>query len=400
VFAQVTEPDGNAVTESVVRAVDLPASGRAGRTVTISPPDSEQPWLAMAPSGRAEVVFQRDRPFHRLAIDRFAIPRDVMAVGAAPRRPFSAPVAISAPAAARSYSGLGPEVTIADSGAAVATWARPIAGGALAFEASVQPAGGSFAAPQVLDTMTPQEGDASVYQPVGAPPNGQLSPLTLAGNATGDTVIAWEGSEGLEASYRPAGGSFTSPTTLTANIAQDGNAFDYSAADAPNGTARTTWVVPDPSNPCLGGGLRYATFAANGAISPEVRLATPRLRLRNSELNATAFVPTTLAIGRRAFLTTWLEGFSVDDSGPDDSSCATVGLGGPWFSIGNPATGVPRGAAPSRPYPIRSDPSTGEPLAANPIVVSSPSGFALAFWPSHAYYATSAYLRVNTFIAR
>lgn len=94
------------------------------------------------------------------------------------------------------------QVAFDQNGDATAAW-QSTGGPNPVIEASARPAGGAFSAPQTLS-------DTSAYS---------MSP-DVAGDAQGDAVAVWLHSDGtnmrVQAAYRPAGGSFGAPQTLSA----------------------------------------------------------------------------------------------------------------------------------------------------------------------------------------
>jgi hypothetical protein len=117
-------------------------------------------------------------------------------------------------------------------------------------QASFRPAGGSFGAPETLS-----EAGATSFEP------------QVALNDAGDAVVVWrrEGSpQRIHAAFRPAGGSFGAPETLSAEAG--GGAFNAQVALDPAGDAVAVWQRSDGSD------LRaQAAFrpAGSGWDSPE-----------------------------------------------------------------------------------------------------------------------------------
>lgn len=150
------------------------------------------------------------------------------------------------PAETLSHLGLDPELTVDSHGDTIAVW-QSVSG----IQAAVRPAGGSWLAPQTVDTPGGGEpqiasdgvGDVMVVAPLQAPghsrgiravlrpsggtfspaqtistPGNDFSPR-IAMNARGDALVAWErdASRGcvVEAAFRPAGGRWSRQRVLS-----------------------------------------------------------------------------------------------------------------------------------------------------------------------------------------
>ena len=122
----------------------------------------------------------------------------LLAIAAAPAgaAPWSAPEEISVPGGSASWSKVG----IDAAGNATAVWTRSD-GLHLLAQAAERPVGGIWGAPTDL-----------------SPPIGNAESPTLAVDPAGDVIVAWKqrmaGSEAIEVSYKPAGGSWEGPTAL------------------------------------------------------------------------------------------------------------------------------------------------------------------------------------------
>lgn len=374
-FTEVTLSSHGAVTGSVINLLARgPGRYAHARVQTVSPRYSEQPAIAVAPSGEAVVVFQHDRsfthpgppPLGQLPFDgqRFD---DVMAAARPAGGSFGAPVAISAPtvyepqAPAGVQPPLAPQVTIASDGEVIAAWARTVdSSGTQAIEAGVRPAGGAFGAPAQLATGT------------------FLAPQ-LAADASGDATVAWNSyraangqSTGVHASARQAGGPFgpaqaVAPYVLNAGSPDPGFSLAVDAA----GTTKVVWG--SASNACIGGGLHFATRPRGGTFSAPAPVRRPHFD-HNRGLPPSTTYPNVVALGPRGFVTTWFEILSRPTNNRDNP-CAIYSPRGLWFDTG---TG---GSAPPRRTPLRGvlvpPPVTSNPP---PLVIGSPAGLGLVLW--------------------
>jgi hypothetical protein len=120
-------------------------------------------------------------------------------------------------------------------------------------QASVRPAGGTFTAPQ---TLSPAAAD--------------LSNLAVAIDGSGNTTVVWLTAQRVRASYRPAGGAWpATPQTLSSV-----NSTFPSVAAGPRGGAIAVWVQTSGSNKVAAGAIRpigATTFGSPTTVSPEGR---------------------------------------------------------------------------------------------------------------------------------
>lgn len=173
-----------------VRAVHQSATGTWGAPVPVSSPGSEiagDADAAMDGQGNVIVVWAAtdDSGTHVFAARRPA--------GGS----WSSPVAISADSAAQ------PQVAFDGAGNATAMWERE-EDGVIEVQQAVRPAGGSWSEPETITESS----------------DGELD-LTLAMNDDGDAVAGfahpgWAIEGSTEAMYRPAGGDWEDPVTLSA----------------------------------------------------------------------------------------------------------------------------------------------------------------------------------------
>jgi len=137
-------------------------------------------------------------PAVRLAVLALTALLALLAIAAAPAgaAPWSAPEEVSIPGGSASWSKVG----IDAAGNATAVWTRSD-GLHLLAQVAERPLGGSWGAPIDL-----------------SPPSGNAESPTLAVGPAGDVVVAWKqrlaGSEAIEVSYKPAGGSWGAPEAL------------------------------------------------------------------------------------------------------------------------------------------------------------------------------------------
>lgn len=350
---------------AVVKAVYRTARGRLSPAQTVSPPktNGETPAVAMASSGQAVVVFQRDRPFHPLPYGgegQVAPPDAVMAAARAPGHPFGPATAISAPAArAQPAVDLTPRVTMTSSGEAIAAWSRA-EHGSVAIETSVRPPGGAFGPPALIGI-----GD-------------DIQPVVLAGDPSGDTVLVWTSGPRdrpqLDASYRQAGTPFSTRQVLDSSFDFEGTSFvndvqDLSATVDARGTAAVVWLQSDPGA-CNGGTLLVSRHPAGGEFSAGQKMRNPRASDDGNPYGATgpsvSLEPSVAAFGANRFITVWQQMFA--DAYPD-GACGSADLLS--FATATPDSG-PFGG------PHLLDRFKGD--FYNLSLVASPSGLVLAYW--------------------
>jgi mannan endo-1,4-beta-mannosidase len=147
-----------------------------------------------------------------------------------------------------------PRVAIDSAGDATAVWNRHD-GSNWRTEASSRPAGGSWqAVPDTLATNTPGQSEVEV-----------------AADPAGDVVAAWRHSDGskirIEASRKPAGGSWQSPPDVTSPPGVD--ADSPAVAIDPSGLAVVAWTIPGA------GGNPVVQAAFSDGTAPSVDLRAP-----------------------------------------------------------------------------------------------------------------------------
>lgn len=329
VFTDSTLDRNGSQVAASVRVIYRAARGGLGKTQTLSPPgsDAQAPAVAMAGSGEAVVVFQRDLQ----SLRRHPYPNPVvMAALRAPGHRFAPASLISPPGA------FFPSVTMAAGGEAVAAWQR---GEHSPLQTSVRPPGGAF----------------EPAQPIGS---GSDYPPMLAGDRRGDAVLAWSNIDSsglntpLSASYRQAGGSFSSPQVIEPDLSGAG---EFSVAIDPLGVAAVARLATDP-NDCSGGILRISRGQRGGGFT------LPQQVWR------AASDPNVAAYGSGRFMTSFQEIQANPDSGPDHSTCGTAGEG---LADATASTAAAFGPAHRFARPA---------YAYSPSLVASPSGLVLAAW--------------------
>jgi hypothetical protein len=199
-----------------------------------------------------------------------------------------------------------PQVAIDESGNAIVIWAR-FDGTGFRLQAAFRAVGGSFGPPQTLsaaggDVFTYQivfdpQGNAlaiwdrsddtdshiqAAFRPAGGsfgPPQtisdpGQraFAPL-LAVDPQSNAFAIWRGGNGtnlrIQAAFRPAGGSFGPPQTISANVGGDGHAQQL-LVDT-RGNALAIWERHDGTN----NRIQFAFRLAGGSFGPPQTLSDP-----------------------------------------------------------------------------------------------------------------------------
>ena len=178
--------------------------GRFGAVQTLSEPadDAFEPDIAVDERGNALAVWTRNEGFEFPRVQFAFRPRVAS---------FAEPQGLSAPA----VGAFGPHVATDHRNNSLAVWTAdpdPLdPSNPTWVEAAFAPAGGSFGAPERLSDPA-----ANAFQP------------RVAFERDGDAVIAWTGSDSdgtqrVQASFRPAGAGFLGPINLSAD---GGDAFD------------------------------------------------------------------------------------------------------------------------------------------------------------------------------
>lgn len=356
VFTEFTLGRHETVKAAAVKAIYRLARGRLRGAQTLSPAGSndEAPAVAMAASGEAVVVFQRDLPSSHPPLDSAhpAVPDVVMAAVRAPGRPFGPATAIS-PSAARqtesfSVVPLAPSVVIAASGEAIAAWSRA-KHASVAIETSTRPPGGAFGPASRIGT-----GDG--YNGAGAGETA-IQPVGLADDPSGDTVLAWRSPSPrpmddpypqLDASYRQAGKPFSTPQVLDSDV----DAFSATVDNL--GTAAVLDDRAVTSCGFEGGGLFVSRHPAGGEFGPA------------QEISANGVFPEIVAYGPDRFISTWQDISGQPDGGPSHDVCMLYN-GGMFFATASATSAF------GDPSLLSTDPS-----ASLDSLVGSPSGLLLA----------------------
>jgi hypothetical protein len=204
-----------------VQAAYRPAGGSFGTPQTISPAgfDAAEPRVALDESGDAVVVWS-------LKSGKAA---KIQVAVAPPGGGFGGPVDLTGFTAVERV----PQVAFDPYGNAIAVW-EGAEGATLRIQESAMPAGGSFGTSQFLSGAGTNAGDPQV-----------------AFDASGDALAVWryDGAPAstIQATYRPAGGVFGAPVTVSASSAQPAQvpqvAFDGL------GSGVVTWQQSDGTNP-------------------------------------------------------------------------------------------------------------------------------------------------------
>ena len=283
-------PDGFTL-NTIVQAAIRPAGGSFGEPITLSANGtvSVHPRIAMNAAGNAIVAWEH------LADQTVVMQATVRPAGGS----FAAPVDVSA----AGLQGQPPGVAIDDAGDAIVVWRQTTAAGSLA-QAASRPAGGLFSPPADLSATGQVSGaqvrtngagetavvwthvDAAnntIVQASTRPPGGAFSvpvDLSVAGrdaidpqvalDAAGNALAVWSRSDGstrvVQATTRPAGGSFTAPVDVST---AGGEARAPRVALNPGGDAVVAWQRSDATNTIVQATVRRAgaEFAATADLS-------------------------------------------------------------------------------------------------------------------------------------
>ncbi|MCA1656146.1 MAG: hypothetical protein LC713_00230 [Actinobacteria bacterium] len=255
--------DGRALTASpsgVVGAGRVASASTAGASPAWLAPvslsvagSSGRPRVALDPAGDAVVVFEHFRG-GRTPAPRATVQAVVRPAGGG----FSAPLDVSLPS---EDIALFPDVAIDQAGDAIAVWQR--SDGDSIIQAAVRPAGGHFSAPVDLS----------------APGHDSRAPHVVI-NAAGDAIVVWEAStpngesQSVEAVVRPAHGNFSVPVRLSA---PGGALYGEDAALDANGHALVVWGrAPERHGFSQGNEtiIQASTRPAGGSFSTPVDLTT------------------------------------------------------------------------------------------------------------------------------
>lgn len=261
VWERATGADG-----TVVQAVYRPAGAGWGEPVDISEvgvrASAQEPWIVLGEGGNATAGWKRGEVIHSAY------------------RPaggnWQTPVDLSGPEA------FVPKAAADAQGNATSVWMH-YDGSKYVVQAAYAPANGSLQAPTTLSEAGEEGGDPYIavnargdalavwdghygdndvvreaYRPAGGSwqatvdvsgENEEIESLRVALDTQGDAVIAWAGSpkeaggyDTARAAYRPAGGNWQAPTSLSEN---GGNAFPTDVAFDQAGNAVVVWERSD-----------------------------------------------------------------------------------------------------------------------------------------------------------
>jgi hypothetical protein len=238
----------------VAAAVALAAGGASAQPMRLSSvhQDGIQPQIAIDPTGRTTVVW--DAPYgHHHVVQVATRP------AGGPR--FDAPVNLSVDA----RETFDPRVVVDRAGDATLVWIASTGRGRPVVQAVTRRAGGStFASPVTLSD--PAYAANAAFK---------SDALSVASNANGDMVVAWQAhrvhgdpySHVVQAATRTAGGSFSAPVTLSdpAHDAQD----PVAAIDA-HGDATVAWDNDTHADAPF---VQVATRQAGGRFTGPVTLS-------------------------------------------------------------------------------------------------------------------------------
>lgn len=229
-------PDGLAVAvwrrgpnnqPAAIEAAVRPAGGVFGPVITLSQLGASGPQVALAPDGTATVVWER----FAAGLGR------VEASSRVPGGSFPAPADVDVLSDVLPIAQF-PQVAVAPNGATTVAWAEGAASNATLIKTVTRLSGIDFPAPGAAVALT----NASNNQPADPP--------ALSVGADGTTVVAWArdtdagvtGKYVIEAAVRPPGGAF--PTAGSAAVLSsdaDDNASGPQVAVAPDGAATVIW---------------------------------------------------------------------------------------------------------------------------------------------------------------
>ena len=209
--------------------------------------DASEPVIAMDEAGETVAVWQRQ--------SESELGEVIQDSTRSPGHSFSAPLELAG-------ASNEPAVAMTPSGEAVAVWRRfdLAAEGDYEVQASYRPPGGTFSAPF----------DVAVVPTAAIPQE-----LNVAVDAAGDTAVVWTQREAgstsiVEASVRPAGGSFTAPTTISPTPVASGSAVrDPRVAIDAAGEAVAVWAYETASTAVV----QLARCSLSGGCSEPVELS-------------------------------------------------------------------------------------------------------------------------------
>jgi PKD domain len=273
--------------------------------------DASEPALAMGESGETVAVWQRQ--------SETEIGQTVQASTRSPGAAFSTPLELSAAAGE-------PTVAMTPSGEAVALWRhffQEEGKGYYAIQASYRPPGGSFSAPL----------DVAVLPSAALPQD-----IHVAIDAAGDTAAVWtqqeESTSVIEASLRPAGAGFSTPTTISPTPLVPGHSAQGPrvAIDAA-GEAAAAWAYDNGTNEVI----QASTASPGGSFSAPVDLSAPG---GEAGAPAIAMTPTgdVTAVWTRSNDTNYI--IETSTASPGDSFSAPVELSDPSHSAFEPELAI------------------------------------------------------------
>ena len=275
----------------IVQTSTRPPGGAFGPAVNLSVAGLEAvtPQIAVAADGTATAVWRRDDGSNHV------IQASTRPVGGV----FGAPVNLSA----TGQDATAPQIAVAADGTTTAVWQRNNGSNEIV-QASIRPPGGAFGPPVDLsvttqDALAPQlavaadgtttaiwsrnNGANYVIQASTRPAGGSFSApvnLSVAGAsaetpqltiaADGSTTVVWSRSDGVndraQASTRPAGGAFAAPVDLSA---AGSGARDPQVATAADGSTTAIWRRFDGATYIV----QSSTRPAGGSFGPSVNLS-------------------------------------------------------------------------------------------------------------------------------
>lgn len=333
--------------------------------VVLSPPPqgiATAPQLAIGPDGTTTVVWARSGG-------------SSWAVGASTRSPggtFAPPEDLSGDGPDANI----PQVAVGQDGTTTVVWSRT-SGATFVVQARTRPAGGAFG------------------PTVNVSPSGRQDfVMGVATAADGATTVIWEEADGqnwtVYASTRPAGAAFGAPVQLSATADHDAEPVPRLATGG-DGTTTVVW------NQYRGGSwvVQASTRPAGGSFGPAVDLSAPSTLAPNPRVAASSDGATTVvwALSEdRIQASTRVLGGTF--SAPTDVSIATQGARRPQIAVsgGGEATvvwehphsggwSIQAGTRPAGgPFAAPVDVSAADDDARAPLVVGAPDGTTDLLW--------------------
>lgn len=237
--AVVVWTDRRSDDDAVIRAAVRPPGGSFGAPVAVSTSGSAfDPQVRMDAKGNAIVIWRNTR-----SLGPGAYEHTVEAATRSPGGAFSPPIALSGDG-----SSVAPDVALDSAGNALAVWLQSDAVGSPVLVAT-RPAGGEFSAP------------------LEVPGSAGARSSRLAMNASGQAVLAWQTDDGLLASRRTPGGSFSAPQRVAAS---EPATFLQSPAIGPSGAAVVAWTANDGLNTIV----RAAFASSTGSFTTPIDVSS------------------------------------------------------------------------------------------------------------------------------